>query len=121
MIFKKYFYCVRIVALNEYADSGIDAINNGTVLDARMQLEGYINSRGIAAATNGEQNNIKDCKDAMVDGNLCDDGKQSRIQLWIDKLQEDSKATKYIGQSVNAFHFPEFIEKLSKKAYEFPL
>lgn len=110
--FKEIFSLTCIVALNEYQDSKVRETRCNTVLEYRRKLEACINTRKVDVDIN--EYLASDSKDSIDDEEMiepCNEGNTSRIRAWVDKVRNDSQVSECDGAEVNAFYFPELMEK----------
>lgn len=127
--FQQIWLLTCVVALHTHEDSMIALGNPNTPNSARKQLEEWIATRKISKnddvlETISNRNTPFDLKFTRFEDNdepEIDVASQSDITKWTEAQIRKASEVSQIGENLNAFYLPDFIERFTPLVKEFPL
>lgn len=127
--FERIFILICVVGLQSHEDSQIDIYEIQTPREARKKLEEFISHRDIKIdfedikeKFNGDGFDMnEEFEPYQSESNLNEFAQVDSLLAWLHQRREQATMTLHIGNNLNPFYLPDFIEQLFNLAKEFPL
>lgn len=131
--FQQVFEFTCAVALHTHEDSMIDLIETPTPKEARKKLESYILKGNIN--DDSQEYDKEKKRDAPFRRQFAEDEndgdsepemdavseENQSIENWIDNIITKTRKILIVGENLNPFYLPDFIDRFAQVAKEFPL